>query len=323
MNGVFRIAALLAASAAAGSGVGYDPLGVAAGKPEQRDLVVIDAKRSREIPLRIYLPGDKRPAAVVLFSHGLGGNRAGSAYLGAHWALRGYVVVVLQHPGSDDSVWAGVAPAQRLAAMQKAASLENLVLRVQDVSAVLDQLTQWHASASHILGGRLDTTRIGMSGHSFGAVTTQAVSGQAPTVGRGFTDRRIKAAVVMSPSGPRRGDPKQAFGRVGIPWMLLTGTLDTAIIGDADLPSRLSVFPALPPGGKYELVLDKAEHSAFTDRALPGDRETRNPSHHRAILAVTTAFWDAYLCDDAGAKTWLDGDQVRSVFEKGDRWQRK
>jgi len=110
---------------------------------------------------------------------------------------------------------------------------------------------------------------------------------------------------------------------VKIPWMLLTGTLDTSIIGDADLPSRLSVFPALPQGGKYELVLDKAEHSAFTDRALPGDQQPRNPNHHRAILAVTTAFWDAYLRDDLDAKTWLDGNDVRNVLEKGDRWQMK
>ena len=64
-------------------------------------------------------------------------------------------------------------------------------------------------------------------------------------------------------------------------------------VGDIDVPSRLAVYPVLPPGGKYELVLDGAEHSAFTDRPLPGDRETRNPNHHRVILALNTAFWDA------------------------------
>jgi predicted dienelactone hydrolase len=316
-------AAGVASVTAFGLRAGYDPLLVEKANPDQIELVVRDATRSRDIPVRVYLPKDRRPAAVVLFSHGLGGNRAGSEYLGNHWALRGYAAVFLQHPGSDDGVWKDVPPAQRMAAMQKAASLENLLLRVRDVSLVLDQLERWNNTGSHILAGRLDTNRIGMSGHSFGAVTAQAVSGQAPTIGKGFTDARIRAAVVMSPSGPRRGDPKQAFGRVGIPWMLLTGTLDTAIIGDADLPSRLSVFPALPPGGKYELVLDKAEHSAFTDRALPGDREPRNPNHHRAVLGVTTAFWDAYLRDDPEARKWLDGDAARGVLEKGDRWQKK
>ena len=70
-------------------------------------------------------------------------------------------------------------------------------------------------------------------------------------------------------------------------------------------------------------LIDRAEHSAFTDRALPGDREPRNPNHHRAILALSTAFWDACLRDDAAAQAWLDGEGARAVLEPTDRWQRK
>lgn len=70
-------------------------------------------------------------------------------------------------------------------------------------------------------------------------------------------------------------------------------------------------------------MLDSAEHSAFTDRALPGDASPRNPNHHRVILALSTAFWDAWLRGDEAARGWLDGDGPRSVLEKGDRWQRK
>jgi predicted dienelactone hydrolase len=74
-------------------------------KPAQLDLTVHDAKRDRYLPVRVYLPANRTPAPVVLFSHGLGGTRNGSRFLGEHWAARGYVVVFLQHPGSDDSVW--------------------------------------------------------------------------------------------------------------------------------------------------------------------------------------------------------------------------
>jgi hypothetical protein len=70
------------------------------------------------------------------------------------------------------------------------------------------------------------------------------------------------------------------------------------------------------------LVLDKAEHSAFGDRALPGETERRNPNHHRAILAVTTAFWDASPRNDEQARQWLGSDAVRSVLEKDDQWQK-
>ena len=82
-------------------------------------------------------------------------------------------------------------------------------------------------------------------------------------------------------------------------------------------------FPALPPGGKYELVLHNAEHSAFTDRALPGDTEKQNPNHHRIIVAISTAFWDAWLREDTAARKWLDGDGPTSVLEPNDRWQKK
>jgi hypothetical protein len=105
--------------------------------------------------------------------------------------------------------------------------------------------------------------------------------------------------------------------------MLMTGTKDTAPIGDADMESRLAVFPALPPGGKFELVLFGAEHSAFTDRALPGDSDPRNPNHHRAILALSTAFWDTFLLGSADAQQWLDGDGPKSVLDAQDKWQKK
>jgi predicted dienelactone hydrolase len=321
---VFAALVLAPLVQAAGPGEDYDPLALPAGPPEQVDLVVLDASRQREIPLRVYSPRGESRSPVVLFSHGLGGSREGSAYLGRHWAARGYVVVFLQHPGSDASVWQDVPAGRRRGAMEGAASGRNFLLRVKDVPAVLDQLARWNAGKGHVLAGRLDVGRVGLSGHSFGAVTTQAVSGQAFAGGRSFTDPRIRAAVVMSPSAPRRGgDPGAAFGRVAIPWLLMTGTKDVAAIGDVSLESRLAVFPALPPGRKYELVLDGAEHSAFTDRVLPGDSAPRNPNHHRAILALTTAFWDAHLRGDEAARRWLDGEGAPSVLEARDRWQRK
>ena len=321
---VIVVLGLLVPAFAHGAPGVYDPLAVADGQPRTLDLVVADEGRGREIPLRVYLPRDGSPAPVVLFSHGLGGSREGNATLGTHWALRGYVAVFLQHPGSDSSVWRDVPPRQRRGAMEQAAGAQNFLLRVKDVKAVLDQLARWNEGAGHSLAGRLDLRRVGMSGHSFGAVTTQAVSGQRAPGGLSLTDSRIRAAIAMSPSRPRRGgDAAEAFGGVGIPWLLMTGTKDLAPIGGADLESRLAVFPALPPGGKYELVLDGAEHSAFTDRALPGDTAPRNPNHHRVILALTTAFWDAWLREDPDARRWLDGDGPRAVLESGDRWQRK
>ena len=323
-GGLSVIALLLLPAGPAAPG-GYDPLALPAERPPAPlELVVHDAARARDIPLRVFLPAGREPAPVVLFSHGLGGSREGSAYLGEHWSARGYAVVYLQHPGSDSAVWQDVPRARRRAALEDAASLRNFEARVKDVPAVLDQLERWNAVRGHALSARLNLADVGMSGHSFGAVTTQAVSGQR-FLGEllSYADPRLRAALPMSPSSPRRGSAATAFGSVAIPWLLMTGTRDVAAIGQADLASRLAVFPALPPGGKYELVLDGAEHSAFTDRALPGDQAPRNPNHHRAILALSTAFWDAYLRGDPAARAWLDGAGPATVLQPRDRWQRR
>ena len=301
----------------------YDPLAInPAFHPSHMDLTVHDAARNRDIPVRVYLLTNTAPAPVILFSHGLGGSRAGSVFLGEHWAARGYVAVFLQHPGSDDSVWKDEPRQKRMRAMNQAASLDNFLLRVQDVPAVLNQFEIWNTAKTNCLAGRLDMKKVGMSGHSFGAVTTEAVSGETmPVGGQTFTDPRIRAAMAFSPSSPKAGSAAKAFGSVKIPWMLMTGTKDIAPIGRADVKSRLAVYPALHGAPKYEVVLHNAEHSVFTDRALPGDREPRNPNHHRVILALSTAFWDAHLRGDAGALAWLNGSGPRSVMEPDDQWQ--
>lgn len=311
------------AFAVAAHAADYDPLTLdKTFTPAHVDLAFHDATRNRDLPLRIYLPANTAPEPVVLFSHGLGGTREGSVFLGEHWAARGYVAVFLQHPGSDDSVWKDKPPAQRLRALKKAASLDNFLLRVADVSAVLSQLEIWNADKTNLLAGRMDLKKVGMSGHSFGAVTAEAVSGETlPMEGQKLTDARITAAIAFSPSLPRGISASKAFGEVKIPWLLMTGTKDVAPIGNADMKSRLGVYPALHGAPKYEVVLFNAEHSVFTDRALPGDRELRNPNHHRVILALSTAFWDVYLRGDAAALAWLDGPGPRSIMEPEDRWQ--
>lgn len=307
----------------------YDPLATL--HPQEiapLDLEFTDKDRQRKLPLRVYLPTNStgqapKPQPVVLFSHGLGGSRQGSTFLGQHWAKRGYVAVFLQHPGSDEEVWRNTRLNQRRNALVQAANGQQLNARKSDVGSVLDQLEKWNQQPEHPLVGRMDLTRVGMSGHSFGARTTQQVSGENPWGRAQPTDKRLRAAIVMSPSVPATGNPDRVFRNVTLPWLLMTGTNDDSPIGDQTPESRRRVYPALPPGDKYELVLNEAEHSVFTDRRLPGEAKPRNPKHHRAILALSTAFWDAYLRDDPAAKIWLQGAKPRSILDTADLWQAK
>ena len=278
----------------------------------------------REVPLRLYLPESTSASPVLLLSHGLGGSREGGTYLGKHWAGRGYVVVAMQHAGSDTEIIRNIPRLKIMQVLKEAASGANALARYKDVKATLDYLEKQNERSGKYTG-RFDMTKVGMSGHSFGAVTTQAVSGQNYKLqGQMHTDKRIDAALALSPSIPTYGHDENTFTKVSIPWMLMTGTRDDSPVGrNMDAASRLRVFPGLPSSGHfYELVLHEAEHSAFGDQRL-ARTSNRNPNHHRVIQSLSTAFWDAYLRGDEAAKTWLDNEGATSVLESKDQWQRK
>jgi dienelactone hydrolase len=313
--------------------VTYDPLRLDESlNSNWEDLTIPYADGKREVPVRVYLAkpeGATMQRPVILFSHGLGGSREGSPHIGKHWAQRGYCAIFLQHPGSDTGVWKDVPMRERMKALNNAASGENFQLRTQDVKNVLDRLSQWQQNPGLApkewkdLVSRMDLERIGMSGHSFGAVTAQAVSGQKFPLGRGYIDLRIKAAIIMSPSSPKLGSVETAFGSVNIPLFIMTGTKDTSPIGKADVASRLAVYASLPKGDKFELVLLEAEHSFPGERSLPGESGKRNPNHSKAVLALSTAFWDTYLREETAARSWLQGDGPKSILESGDSWKSK
>ena len=301
--------------------VDYDPSKTTGTVVVKDDQFTYD---SREVPLRLYLPESTAATPVLLLSHGLGGSREVGTYLGKHWAGRGYVVVAMQHAGSDTEIIRNVPRLKIMQALKEAASGANALARYKDVKATLDYLEKQNERSGKYTG-RFDMTKVGMSGHSFGAVTTQAVSGQNyKRLGQLHTDKRIDAALALSPSIPSYGHDEDTFAKVSIPWMLMTGTKDDSPLGrNMDAATRRKVFPGLPSSGHfYELVLHEAEHSAFGDHR--GIRvSNRNPNHHKVVQSLSTAFWDAYLRSDEDAKNWLNNAGAKRILEPNDQWQRK
>lgn len=301
----------------------YEPLQPLVTLGEPHDLLLTDDTRDKKIPVLISLPPKREQAPIVLFSHGLGGSRRSCGYLREHWASRGYAAVFLQHPESDETVWRDKPLQDRLVSLKQAASAKNLQARINDVKAVLDILALWQTDNDSPFYKRMNLGLVAMSGHSFGAITTQAVSGQKDMFLRRGPDERIDAAIILSPSSPRFRSAAAAFGEVRIPWLLMTGTEDVSRIGNQTVSSRLAVFPALPSGNKYELVLYEAKHSAFTEAFFLNENDNRRPHHHLAIKSISTAFLDMYLKKDPRAKEWLIGEGPQSVLAINDRWQTK
>ncbi len=277
------------------------------------------------IPLLVYMPEGNGPFPVIMFSHVLGGSRYHSSYLGKQWAARNYIAIFLQHQGSDDSHFESATLKQRMIAMDRAFRPRNLVPRTLEVKDLLNAMPLWNIDPKHPFYQKLNLDRIGMSGHAFGAAVAQAVSGQQSRGGRTMADQRIKAAVILSPAIPRRDIRiPAAFSKVFIPWLIMTGTEDNAPAGHIAIEDRLKIFPALPQGDKYELIFKDGHHFTFLDKDLGfSDIPEIDPQHHQVILALSTAFWDAYLMDNSAAKAWLQSDEATSILNKDDKWRMK
>lgn len=273
-----------------------------------------DARRDRPVPVRLYGPATGRgPFPVIVFSHGLGGTRDGYAYLGRHWAAQGYVVVHVQHVGSDDSVWRDT-PDRARAMRRAAASLAHAVNRPLDIRFVLDRLALLNAEAGP-WRGRLDLERVGVGGHSFGAYTALAVGGQrlgrgkTSGSGRTLTDPRVKALVAMSPpvTGRARADPAWAFGGIRLPCLHLTGTRDVSPIGDTTALERRVPYDHMHLAEQYLITFVDGDHMLFAGGRSGGGIPADSAARHQLICDCTTAFWDAYLKGAPQARVWLTG----------------
>lgn len=277
----------------------------------------IDEARSREVPAKAYYPADgDGPFPVVVFSHGLGGTRDAYEYLGRHWASHGYVSVHVQHRGSDDSVWRGAT--DRMQAMRRAAADPwNALNRPRDISFAIDQLERMQAEAGP-LEGRLDLGNIGVAGHSFGAYTTLAVAGQlfiwpggrAVSLG----DRRVKAAMPMSPPVQPGRDHARQYGAIRIPCFHMTGTLDYSMIGDTAAEQRRVPFDHCTGSDQYLLIFEGGDHMVFSGRARLRAGGEKDELFQHLIKMSSTAFWDAYLKQDKAAGEWLAAGGFASVL---------
>jgi predicted dienelactone hydrolase len=268
-----------------------------------------DAKRQREVPVKIYYPAQgPGPFPVIIFSHGLGGSREGYAYLGRHWANHGFVSVHLQHLGSDRAVWEN-SWCKLLALRQAAHNLQNSLNRPLDVSFAIDQMDKLNQSKGPFQG-RLDLSRVGAAGHSFGAYTTMAVAGQV--FGRpggreiSLADPRIKAAIPMSTPVPRKkGNLTQAYGKIAIPCLHMTGTRDDSPIGETRAAERRMPFDYSNGSDQYLVTFQNGDHMIFSDHKRLLSRGDQDARFHDLIRLSTTAFWDTYLKGEAAARNWL------------------
>jgi len=185
---------------------------------QHTDHSMIDHSTGRKIRLRVRLPSQQKPAALILYSPGLGSGLLNGAAWCADWQAAGFVVVNLAHPVTDESIW-DTRRTSFQENLKRALAPEQYVYRAQDCSSVLT-----HCLKDPVLKARIDPDRIGIAGHSYGALTVQAVAGQL-VGGKDLRDKRIRAAIALSP-GAISLERARLMAQVHIPFFSVTGDHD-------------------------------------------------------------------------------------------------
>ena len=288
------------------------PVGPQAPAPCLTHLTDIhDSRRGRSLPLKLYLPDQPAPAGLILFSHGLGGSREGGSDWLSHWAGLGFAAIAVQHPGSDTGLLHKQSPLALRKAFREAMNPEELARRADDLRFLLGRIGRKGDLPEAING----VSRVGLCGHSFGAVTVQLLAGERrPDQRTEPVDPRVGAVLALSPSarhadrGPGLG---HRFGQVQLPFFSITGSRDDGMgLSDITAENRELPFRHMPPGDKYLLVFAGGTHLDFAGQAsaMEGSMfhiRRKAPVFRDNLLAASSAFWQAHLADDADARCWL------------------
>ncbi|MCF8496005.1 MAG: hypothetical protein K9G62_04975, partial [Alphaproteobacteria bacterium] len=283
------------------------------------------------VPFKLYQPGDTdgQPAPVIVWSHGFGGNRDGAAFLSRYLASCGYNILHLTHPGTDSSLWEGKPghPWDILRATK--IPREDALDRFRDVPFAVDSLAQW-ARDNPDTGPLLDLTRLGMSGHSFGALTTQVIAGQLVPDAAGelisLQDERFKAGILYSPvpvSHIANMPLESVYGSISIPLFHMTGTDDSSPLESFGYEYRLIVYEHTGHPEKYLLIKEGGDHMVYNGTRGKLEPNPLRERHEEIIRIASLAFWEAHLRGDPKAHEWLAHGGFQSYLHEDARFTGK
>ena len=235
----------------------------------------------------MWKPAGPPPAEgypVIVFSHCYTLCEAGSKFLTEGLAQAGYFVLAPHHQDGSCGGKHGGKLAGKLAKLSKGPeepfrdadnwSDATYTDRRDDLEAVLDAVLK----TKSFEGVAIDSSRVGLAGHSLGGYTVLGLAGAWPS----WKDPRVKAVLAVSPFCTpffKKGD----LGHLGVPVMYQGGTADFAVTPTVARPGGGYDLTSAP---KFFVEFSMAGHLAFTDAI-----STRHDPMERFALA----FFDRYL----------------------------
>lgn len=319
----------------------------------QKELLLLtDERRDRNFLTDVYLPipetgqASPFPAPVIVVSHGLGSDRTSYAYLGQHLASYGFVVAILEHPGSN---------AEQLQALVSGRATEvtepqEFINRPLDVKFLLDELERLNQTPSPY-AGKLDMDQVGVAGQSFGGYTALTLAGASLNLTQlaadclpenslnlslllqcraleleqpipDLQDDRVKAVLAINPVGSSLLS-QEGFSAIDIPIMLVAANADTVAPA---LLEQIRPFTWLSTPNKYLLLMQggathfstiapTAENSEVV--ALPDEVVGPSPALARQYInAMSTAFFKTHVASQEEYRVYLGPSYVNYLSQE-------
>ncbi|MFF9790359.1 alpha/beta hydrolase family protein [Streptomyces bacillaris] len=277
--------------------------------------------RPVDLQLRVSAPATGTGLPVLLLSHGHGPSHHlsslnGYAPLADFWAAHGFVVVQPTHLTSR-TLSHLVADAPGAPDFWRS--------RAEDMSRILDRLDEIESTVPQ-LAGRVDRTRVGLAGHSYGGFTAALLLGAGLTdPGTGtvvrLLDPRITAGVLLAAPGSGgesfNGPMARQWPVIGAVDFSTMTTPALVVAGDKDDPRHFTdrgpewhADPyVLAPGPKTLLTLFDAEHGlggiAGYDAAETTDE---NPERVASLALLSAAYLRTRL--HSGSPAWRTASEA-------------
>jgi predicted dienelactone hydrolase len=229
------------------------------------------------------------PFPLVAFSHGLGGYASQSTFQVAYLASHGFVVASPDHPNST---------LQDCGLTFCLDTPENLTIsyanRPAEIRAVVDLVLGESQREGAPLEGAVDSTKLGVMGHSYGGGTTVRLLAEE--------DNRFLAGIPLAPGILEADD----VPKITSPVMFMLAEKDSLIA----FPGASDAYRTLPESTeRFLLIFPNADHFAYNDICVSGCGGEGQLDHalgHQLINTYGTAFMQVYVAGQTEFESYLE-----------------